>query len=66
MNQLLIRNYEIGIIILIIFTNNLLAQDFEQTSHTFFLNGQNTTLSGDMPFFQQNKFLLGWQWRGCL
>ncbi len=34
MKQLLIKNYVLGIILLIIFTNNLLTQDFEPTSHS--------------------------------
>lgn len=65
MKQLRINNYELGIILLLISAVNLLTQDFEPTPTTFsFGTYTNVNLSPDLPYFHQNKFLLGWQWGG--
>jgi hypothetical protein len=43
------------------------AQDFEPSSATFNFNSSsstytNTAISSELPYFQQNNFILGFQW----
>lgn len=52
------------IFILLIISCNIFSQDLEPAQVQINFNGFPTYLSPEMPYFQQNDFILGWHWGG--
>ena len=57
------KHIKYSIVIILLFYNIAVAQDFETDQHYFNYNGQDSVLlSNQLDDFKQTEFLLGWQW----